>query len=69
MFAQKTVDGVLTTFRKAVEDLRAIDEQQRLKVSKINDSIMKLQDERNSAVNEAERARAVADNISKLIAA
>jgi outer membrane murein-binding lipoprotein Lpp len=69
MFAKKTVDGVLTTFRKAVEDLRQITEQKVEEVELLQVKIAAMRDEQTAAEAEAARAHKIADNISKLISA
>ena len=65
---KKTVDGVLTQFRKTVDDLRTINEQQTAEANKLTVRIGGLRAEQAAAVAEAERAESIASKIEKLIA-
>lgn len=67
MVFKKTVDGVLAKFKQTVTDLRAIDEQQRAVAAGITDSIITLGTQRDAAVEEAQRARKIADKLDALL--
>lgn len=55
--------------KKTVNDLRAIDEQQRAEAARITEKILDLQAERSDVVIEADSARTIADKLERLISA
>lgn len=62
-----TVDGVLKTFTRTIEQLGAIHDLRHEEARQIERQIILLGNERDEAVIEAERAEAVKDKITRLI--
>jgi hypothetical protein len=63
---KKTVDGVLASFRKAVADLRTIEEQERASATATEQQIVALELDRHAALAEAARAGNIAGKIESL---
>lgn len=67
IFGSKSVDDVLSTFNKAVDDLRAIKDDNYGKAADKTDTISRLKAEITEHEAEAKRADSVAQKISDLI--
>lgn len=67
MLFEKTVDGALATFNKALADLKQVVEAQKSKVSDIDASISEKQKQRVVALNEHDRAKKVISQIETLV--
>lgn len=67
MLGTKTVGSVLKNFTKTIDDLKKIAETNSTKVSSLNDKIINLKTEVNTAVNEKDKATNIANKLEKLI--
>ena len=64
---KKTVDGVLASFRKTVNDLREISERKRTEADERNNDARSHLALAAAATSEAARADTIADRVEKLI--
>lgn len=67
MLFAKTVDSVLATFKKTIDELHAVAERNDADMTDKRDRATKLINESVDHQNEAERARKVADKLQSII--
>lgn len=64
---QKTLEGILSSFTKVVEDLRVLQLQNNEKVDRNQAAIDRLMAQNTSLSTEASRAKTIEENITKLL--
>lgn len=67
MFGNKTIDGVLSSFRKNISELEVIAETQQLWANSLQTTIEVATAEKGYAEIEVTKATDIANNIKKLI--
>jgi hypothetical protein len=67
MFGKKTVDSVLASFRKTIAELQAIEKASQMEADRLGSAIANAKFDRDTAIEEANRAAIVAGKIESLI--
>ena len=63
----KTVDQVLTQFKRTITELKAIETREVKKQDSLDIQIDRLRKHRESSVDEMQRAKRISDKLSKLV--
>lgn len=69
MFQRKTVQSVVVSFQKTIDDLNEINNRENQNVDRINVEIAQLEAEKQNSLQEGNAAIAIAAKIRKLISA
>jgi hypothetical protein len=69
MFQRKTVQSVVASFQKTIDDLNEINNRENQNVDRINVEIAQLEAEKQNSLEEGNAAIAIASKIRKLISA
>lgn len=69
MFQRKTVQSVVASFQKTIDDLNEINNRENQNVDRINVEIAQLEAEKQNSLEESNAAIAIAAKIRKLISA
>lgn len=69
MFQRKTVQSVVASFQKTIDDLNEINNRENQNVDRINVEIAQLEAEKQNSLQEGNAAIAIAAKIRKLISA
>ena len=69
MFQRKTVQSIVASFQKTIDDLNEINNRENQNVDRINVEIAQLEAEKQNSLQEGNAAIAIAAKIRKLISA